>query len=127
MPLPKPVPSSITAAMRRVGPKPLKAVFDLVKGPAVVTATQAPRFAGRLVVAIDGTQIALADTPANLSVFPKAKAGQNGPAGYPMLLLGDRNFSATKFVDTVASTGAAAPHSNCRSCVVCPTARPCPA
>lgn len=153
VPLPVPAGSSITAAMRRVGPEPLKALFDLVKGPAAVTATQAARFAGRLVVAIDGTQIALADTPANLSVFPKAKAGPNGPAGYPMLrlvalvacgtrtlldtvfgtdltgeltyagdlvatagqtktlrpgmlLLGDRNFSATGFVSTVASTGA---------------------
>lgn len=139
--------------MRRVGPKPLQALFDLVKGPAAVTATQVTRFAGRLVVAIDGTQIALPDTPANLSAFPKAKAGPNGPAGYPMLrmvalvacgtrtlldaafgtdktgeltyagdlvttagttgalrpgmlLLGDRNFSATGFVGTVASTGA---------------------
>ncbi|MFD3689043.1 IS4 family transposase, partial [Nocardiopsis sp. NPDC058631] len=111
------------------------------------------RFAGRRLVAIDGTQIALADTPANLTVFPKAKAGPNGPPGYPMLrlvtlvacgtrtlmdavfgtdatgeltyatdlvttagttgtlgpgtiLLGDRNFSATGFVGTVASTGA---------------------
>jgi Insertion element 4 transposase N-terminal/Transposase DDE domain len=153
VPLPAPAGSSITAAMRRVGPKPLKALFDLVKGPAAVTATQMTRFAGRLVVAIDGTQIALPDTPANLSAFPKAKAGPNGPAGYPMLrlvalvacgtrtlldavfgsdltgeltyagdlvttagttgalrpgmlLLGDRNFSATGFVKTVASTGA---------------------
>lgn len=153
VPLPVPAASSITAAMRRVGPKPLKALFDLVKGPAVVTATQKARFAGRLVVAIDGTQIALPDTPANLSAFPKTKAGPNGPAGYPMLrlvtlvacgtrtlmdaafgtdatgeltyasdlvttagttgtlqsgmlLLGDRNFSATGFVNTVASTGA---------------------
>lgn len=153
VPLPVPAGSSITAAMRRVGPKPLKALFDLVKGPAAVTATQTTRFAGRLVVAIDGTQIALPDTPANLLAFPKAKAGRNGPAGYPMLrlvtlvacgtrtlldavfgtdatgeltyagdlvttagttgalrpgrlLLGDRNFSATAFVSTVASTGA---------------------
>lgn len=152
VPLPCPAPSSITAAMRRVGPKPLRALFDLVKGPAAVTATQAARFAGRLVIAIDGTQIAVPDTPANLAVFPKAKAGPNGPAGYPMLrlvalvacgtrtlldavfgtdatgeltyasdlvtgaggigalrpgmlLLGDRNFCATAFVETVASTG----------------------
>jgi hypothetical protein len=152
VPLPSPAGSSITAAMRRVGPKPLKALFDLVKGPAAVTTTQVSRFADRLVVAIDGTQIPLPDTPANLSVFPKVKAGPNGPAGYPMLrlvalvacgtrtlldvvfgtdatgeltyagdlvttagrtrtlrpgmlLLGDRNFSATTFVGTVASTG----------------------
>ncbi|WP_247597827.1 IS4 family transposase [Streptomyces sp. RKND-216] len=149
VPLPSPAASSITEAMRRVGPKPVKALFDLVKGPAAVTAMQVARFAGRLVVAIDGTQIALPDTPANLSAFPKAKPGPNGPAGYPMLrlvtlvacgtrtlldavfgtdatgeltyardlvpnealgpgmlLLGDRNFSATAFVSTLASTGA---------------------
>lgn len=87
VPLPAPAASSITAAMRRVGPRPVKALFDLVKGPAAVTATQAARFADRLVVAIDGTQIALPDTPANLSVFPKARPGPNGPAGYPMLRL----------------------------------------
>jgi Insertion element 4 transposase N-terminal/Transposase DDE domain len=87
VPPPSPAASSITAAMRRVGPKPVKALFDLVKGPAAVTATQAARFAGRLVVAIDGTQIALPDTSANLSVFPKARPGPNGPAGYPMLRL----------------------------------------
>lgn len=86
-PLPAPARSSITTAMRRVGPQPLKALFDLVKGPAAVTATQVGRFAGKRVVAIDGTQIALADTPANLPVFPKAKAGPNGPPGYPMLRL----------------------------------------
>lgn len=87
VPLPSPAASSITAAMRRVGPKPVKALFDLVKGPAAVTATGAARFADRLVVAIDGTQIALPDTPANLSVFPKARGGPNGQAGYPMLRL----------------------------------------
>ncbi|WP_436739589.1 transposase domain-containing protein [Streptomyces sp. BBFR102] len=82
VPLPVPTGPSITAAMRRVGPRPLKALFDLVKDPAAVTATQATRFTGRLVVAIDGTQIALPDTPANLLVFPKTRAGPNGPAGH---------------------------------------------
>lgn len=86
-PLPLPAPSSITAAMRRVGTAPLKTLFDLVKGPAAVTAPQTTTFAGRLVAAIDGTQIAVADTPANRSVFAKTKAGPNGPPGYPMLRL----------------------------------------
>jgi hypothetical protein len=86
-PPPAPAGSSITEAMRRVGPTPLKALFDLVKGPAAVAVTQVARFAGRLVVAIDGTQIPLPDTPANVAVFPKANAGPNGPAGYPMLRL----------------------------------------
>jgi hypothetical protein len=83
-----PAGSSITEAMRRVGARPLEALFDLVKGPVAVVATrQVARFAGLLVVAIDGTQIPLPDTAANTRVFPKPKAGPNGAPGYPMLRL----------------------------------------
>ena len=48
---------------------------------------QATRFAGRLVVAIDGTQVAVADSEANRARFPKTRGGPNGEAGYPMLRL----------------------------------------
>ena len=83
-----PAGSSITEAMRRVGSRPLKALFDLVKGPVAVVATrQVARFADLLVVAIDGTQIPLPDTRANAVVFAKPKSGPNGAAGYPMLRL----------------------------------------
>ncbi|HEU4947022.1 MAG TPA: IS4 family transposase [Kribbella sp.] len=83
-----PAGSSITAAMRRVGSRPVKALFDLVKGPvAVVAAPQVVRFAGRLVAAVDGTQIPLPDTVANKVVFRKPRPGPNGQAGYPMLRL----------------------------------------
>lgn len=81
-----PAKSSITAAMRRVGSKPLKALFDLVKGQVAVAVTsRAVRFAGRLVVAVDGTQVPLPDTESNRVVFPKPRGGPNGEAGYPML------------------------------------------
>jgi len=150
LPGPPRVPSgsSITAAMRRVGSRPVKALFDLVKGPvATVTTRQVVRFAGRLVVAVDGTQIPLPDTEANKVVFGKPRPGPNGEAGYPMLrlitliacgtrslieavfgtdqtgeltfardlaaamgpgmlILADRNFAATGFINTVAATGA---------------------
>lgn len=150
LPGPPRVPSgsSITAAMRRVGSRPLRVLFDLVKGPvATVTTRQVVRFAGRLVVAVDGTQIPLPDTEANKVVFRKPRPGPNGEAGYPMLrlvtmigcgtrslieavfgtdqtgeltfardlaaamgpgmlVLADRNFAATGFVDAVAATGA---------------------
>lgn len=83
-----PAKSSLTTAMRRVGSKPLKALFDLVKGPvAVAAADRVVRFAGRLVVAIDGTQVPLPDTEVNRVFFPKPKHGPNGEAGYPMLRL----------------------------------------
>lgn len=82
---PAPAGSSLTQAMRRVGIGPLRGLFDLLKGPAATTATQAAWFAGRLLVAIDGTTMAVPDTPANLAVFPKTACGPNGPAGYPLL------------------------------------------
>ncbi|WP_454855520.1 IS4 family transposase [Promicromonospora soli] len=89
LPDPPPVPAgaSITEAMRRVGPGPLQGLFDVLKGAAATTTRQAAWFAGRLVVAIDGTSLAVPDSPANLAAFPKPAAGPNGQAGYPMVRL----------------------------------------
>ena len=84
-PVPPPSRSSITEAMRRVGARPLRELFTLLAGPAAAEASAAVRFAGRLVVAIDGTQIPVADTEANRVVFPKPRPGPNGEAGYPFL------------------------------------------
>ncbi|MCG2622397.1 IS4 family transposase [Arthrobacter sp. I2-34] len=86
-PLTRPSPAAITEAMRRVGPAPLRELFALLKGPAVTGAGQATRCAGRLVVAIDGTQIPAADTSANRARFPKPRGGPNGEAGYPFIRL----------------------------------------
>ena len=82
-PVRPPSRSSITEAMRRVGARPLRELFTLLAGPAAAEASAAVRFAGRLVVAIDGTQIPVADTEANRVVFPKPRPGPNGEAGYP--------------------------------------------
>ena len=84
---PRPAKSSIAQAMRRVGPVPLRELFLLLAGPAPTHAEGSARFAGRLVVAIDGTQIPVADTEANRRVFPKPPGGPNGEAGYPFLRL----------------------------------------
>jgi hypothetical protein len=78
---------SFTEAMRRVGAGPLKAPVRPAQGPAATQARQAVRFAGRLVVAIDGTTIAVPDGEENLRAFPKAKGGPNGAPGYPLLRL----------------------------------------
>lgn len=86
-PVRSPSASSLSEAMRRVGVAPLRELFTLVKGPAVCNAQQVTRFAGRLVVAIDGTQLAVADTAANRARYPKVPGGPNGEPGYPMLRL----------------------------------------
>ena len=58
----RPSASALTAAMRRVGPAPLRELFTLLAGPAASPAQHRVRFAGRLVVAIDGTQLAIAES-----------------------------------------------------------------
>ncbi|MEU6188113.1 transposase domain-containing protein [Nocardia sp. NPDC047038] len=52
--------SALAQARRRVGVKPLQALFDLVRGPAAGAA----RWRGLLVCAIDGTALFTPDTPA---------------------------------------------------------------
>ena len=62
----------------------MRALFDLLRGPAPSTATGGVRMGGLLVSAIDGTTLTVADTPANLGVFTK-QAGNHGGSGYPLL------------------------------------------
>lgn len=82
----RPAKSALSEAMRRVGPKPLRELFTLLAGPTPCRSRQT-LFAGRVVVAIDGTQILVADTEANRVQFPKHCSGPNGEAGYPMIRL----------------------------------------
>jgi hypothetical protein len=80
-----PAKSSIWQAMGRVTPGPLKALFDVLKGPGATTCTRAVVFAGRLVVAVDGTSMQVADTGPNARVYRKP-AGKKS-AGYARLRL----------------------------------------
>jgi hypothetical protein len=75
-----PVSSALAQARRRIGVKPLRELFDLVRGPAA----DAARWRGLLLCAIDGTSMFTPDTAANLAAFGRVGGG-NGPSGYPML------------------------------------------
>jgi hypothetical protein len=75
-----PVSSALAQARRRIGVKPLRELFDLIRGPAAGAA----RWRGLLVCAIDGTSMFTPDTPSNLAAFGRVGGG-NGPSGYPML------------------------------------------
>lgn len=72
--------SALAQSRRRIGVKPMRALFDLVRGPAA----GAPRWRGLLVCAIDGTSLFTPDTSANVAAFGRVGGG-NGPSGYPML------------------------------------------
>jgi hypothetical protein len=83
LPFAVPTASAVTQARRRLGPGPLRALFDLLRGPSPADA----RWRGLLVVAIDGTIMSVAGSAANLAVYSKQRGGPNGGSGYPQLRL----------------------------------------
>ena len=82
-----PARSALSGAMRPVGPRPLRELFHLLAGPGTAGTGRRTRFAGRLVVALDGTRVPIADTERNRMVLPEPRGGPNGQAGYPMVRL----------------------------------------
>jgi Insertion element 4 transposase N-terminal/Transposase DDE domain len=86
LPVADPSPAGLAAARRRVGAAPLAALFDLLHGPTAGPATRGVRWHRWLLVAIDGTSMCCADTPANLGVYRKG-GGYQGGTGYPMVRL----------------------------------------
>lgn len=78
--------SALAQARRRIGVAPLRALFDLLRGPAAGLATKGVYWRGRLVTAIDGTMMCCPDTAANLQVYRRG-GGHHGGTGYPMIRL----------------------------------------
>jgi hypothetical protein len=81
-----PTGSALRQARQRLGTAPMRALFDLVRGPAVTIATGAVRWRGLLTCVIDGTQLTVADSVANTGRYRKAR-GNHGGSGYPVLRL----------------------------------------
>ena len=79
-----PTGGALCQARARVGVKPLRFLFDLLRGPAVTSAVGAVRWCGLLVCAIDGTIMSVPDNPANLARFTKHR-GNHGGSGYPLI------------------------------------------
>ncbi|WP_245718936.1 IS4 family transposase [Micromonospora rhizosphaerae] len=86
LPLRTPTGSALRQARQRLGPAPLRALFDLLRGPAATSAVAQVWWRGLLPVVIDGTTLTIADSPANLRRYVKHR-GNNGGAGYPTLRL----------------------------------------
>jgi hypothetical protein len=82
-----PSASALRQARQRLGVAPLRALFDLLRGPPATTATStAMTWRGMLVCAIDGTMISVADSPANLTGLTKQRCN-HGTGGYPTIRL----------------------------------------
>ncbi len=79
-----PTVGALAQARRRIGVAPLRALFDLLRGPAAGPATKGVYWRGLLVTAIDGTMMCCPDTAANLRKFRRG-GGHHGGTGYPMI------------------------------------------
>lgn len=85
LPIASPSGSALRQARQRLGPRPVRALFDLLRGPAATSATQL-RWQGLLLTVIDGTTLVVADSPANTDRYTKHRCA-NGSSGYPQLRL----------------------------------------
>ena len=87
LPLPSPSARGLRDLRRRLGPAPLKALFEVLAGPAAQPSTPGIRFGRYRTVAFDGcTSIKVPDTARNRSWLGKLKAAL-GVTGYPAVEL----------------------------------------
>lgn len=70
--------SGITQARQRIGPEPLKRIFEEVCQPVAEELTRGAWLAGRRLVSVDGFEWDAPDTPANVAAF-----GYDGGKGHP--------------------------------------------
>lgn len=86
LPVASPTSSALRQARQRLGTAPLRALFDLLRGPAITTASQAVRWRGLLLTVIDGTTLTVADSAGNRGRYAKQRCNHGG-SGYPTLRL----------------------------------------
>ena len=87
LPLPCPSAKALRDLRRRLGPAPLKALFEVLAGPAAQPSTPGIRFGRYRTVAFDGcTSIKVPDTARNRAWLGKMKAAL-GVTGYPAVEL----------------------------------------
>ncbi len=79
-----PTSSAIFQARQRLGAEPVEALFRRVAAPLATEATPGSCLAGRRMVAIDGTCLDLADTPANDGFFGRPGVNKGERSAFPM-------------------------------------------
>ncbi|ROO62899.1 IS4 family transposase [Micromonospora sp. Llam0] len=79
-----PTKSAITQARQRLGPEPMKALFERAAVPLANAGTKGAWLARRRLCAIDATSFDVADTPANVERFGRTGSGPKASA-YPKL------------------------------------------
>ncbi|MFJ2722715.1 transposase domain-containing protein [Streptomyces sp. NPDC087437] len=87
LPTPRVTGTALWHARCRLGVRPLRALFDLLRGPASTIRTAGARWAGMLVVAIDGTCLDVPDNPEVRARLGKGSNQYTAASGYPQVLL----------------------------------------
>ncbi|MCX5440964.1 IS4 family transposase [Streptomyces sp. NBC_00063] len=86
LPIPKVTGTALWNARARLGVRPVRSLFDMLRGPASAIRTAGARWAGLLVVAIDGTYLDVPDDPATRARLGKG-SNQYATSGYPQICL----------------------------------------
>lgn len=87
LPIPKITGTGLWHARARLGVRPLRASFDLLRGHTAAIRTAGARWAGLLVVAIDGTCLDVPDNPATRTGLGKRSNQYTQASGYPQITL----------------------------------------
>ena len=87
LPLPTVTATGLWHARTRLGARPMRELFDLLRGQATAIRTAGARWAGLLVVAIDGTFLDVPDGPATRAWLGKGSDQYTAASGYPQILL----------------------------------------
>jgi len=83
-----PTKAALFKARARLGPEPMKALCHQVAAPLADARTRGALWRGRRVVAVDGTCLDVADTPANAAAFGRPGSGRGERVGaFPQLRL----------------------------------------
>jgi hypothetical protein len=82
-PIALPSKSAIFQARSRLGPEPLEVLFSRVALPMATDETPGAWLGGRRLVAIDGTCLDVADTPANAAFFGRPGVNKGEQAAFP--------------------------------------------
>ncbi|MFD4144717.1 IS4 family transposase, partial [Streptomyces sp. NPDC058572] len=86
IPIEKITGAALWDARTRLGVRPMRALFDLLRGPASTIRTRGARFKGLLTVAIDGTFLDVPDSPLHRARLGKG-SNQYATSGYPQICL----------------------------------------
>lgn len=83
-----PTKGALAQARARLGPAPLRALFEQVAVPLATASTPGGLYRGLRLVTVDGTCIDVADSPANDERFGRPRSGRGqGVGGFPQLRL----------------------------------------